>query len=155
MRKRWLIILTIINLILLIIGTVCFVGTSINNKIINSIEGNFTYREEKGEVVFQLKNGEDIPIRFGENSAKITILSTVIDRKAELEIVMFIKKYASQHGFSIKRDVTELYGELRLHYFLNALGYKKSHTEDCDLDYVSDKRWYVNVVSKVIGWIEI
>lgn len=140
----------------MIIGTVCYVGTSINNKIINSIEGNFTYREEKGVVVFQLNNGEDIPIQFGENGAKITVSSTVIiDRKAELEIVMFIKKYASQHGFSIKRDVTELYGELRLHNFLNALGYKKSHTEDCDLDYVADKRWYVNAVSKMLGWIGI
>jgi len=152
MRKRSIIILTIINLILLVISAACFVGTSRNNKIINSAQREFTYRDEHGEVVFRLKDGEEVTIRFGENSAKIMESYRFNDRKAAIEIVFFIKEYALQNGYSVVRDITELYGELRLHNVLYVLGYKKLHTKDCDLDYVADSRWYVNAASKIIGW---
>lgn len=155
MRKRSIIVATIINLILLMISAACFVGTSINNKAINSAQQEFTYREEKGKVVLLLKDNEEVTIHFGMNSAKIMESYAFTGRKAKLEIVLFIKEYALQHGYGIVRDVTELYGELRLHNILYALGYKERHTEDCDLDYAADARWYVNTASKVIGWIGI
>lgn len=155
MRKRFIMILTIINLMLLVISTVCFVGTSINNKIINSIHEDFTYREEEGKVILRLKDDKDVTIRFSEDSAKIVESYKLNNREAEFEVVLFIKEYISQSGEMIMRDTVELYGELRLHNILFSLGYQKSHTEDCDLDFVADKRWYVNAASKIIGWMGI
>lgn len=152
MRKRSIIILTITNLILLLMSTACFVGTSINNKVINSVQQEFTYREEQGKVVLMIKDDEEVVIRFGKNSAKIMDSYTFIDRESEFAIVLFIKEYAFENGYSVVRDVTELYGELRLHNILYSLGVQASHTKDCDLDYAADARWYVNAASKVIGW---
>ena len=45
---------------------------------------------------------------------------------------------------------TDMLGELRLHNALYAVGYKREQTTDADLDFTSDKRWYVNFISKII-----
>ena len=46
-------------------------------------------------------------------------------------------------------------GEYRLHNLLYSVGYKREQTGDADVDYVSNSRWYVNVVSSVFGWVGV
>ena len=48
MKRVMIIVLTVLNVMLLIGSIVCTVLTYRNNKIINSTETTFTYREESG-----------------------------------------------------------------------------------------------------------
>lgn len=149
-RKRLIIVLTILNVLLCITSIICLVGTCRNNEAINTTERNYTYREDDGKVIFSLESGE-VTMRFGKNSVKIEESYRFADRESEFVIVLFIRGYAAEKGYEILRANTELYGELRLHNFLYALGYERKRTGDCDLDYAADARWYVNAASTIIG----
>ena len=155
MKKAMIIAITVLNILLLIGSIVCTALTCRNNKIINSTETTFTYREEGGGVLLTLQNKEEIRLQFESDSVKIIQSYKHNDTKTIFQTVQFVRFYAQGKGYEIERDVTEMYGEIRLHNTLYNLGYKRDETGDCDLDYIADKRWYVNAASKVIGWIGI
>ena len=154
MRKRTIIVLTVINVTVFILALLCFIGTGINNKIFNSIE-SFTYRETEKGVVFVTESGKEIPMQFDEQSVRVLKTKQKIGREERVEIVRFIREYATRKGYSLRRTNTELYGEYRLHLILYRLGYKRKQTGDADLDYDKDKRWYVERISKIIGWVGV
>lgn len=143
-----------LHLLIFMVSLTCLIGTSKNNKIINSIGYEFTYSEaENGRVRLTLNTGKEITLQFGKESVKV-VHSFAASRKEEgLFLAVFIRSYASENGYSVKRTVTELYGEYRLHNVLYRLGIAQEQTADSDLDYEKDKRWYVNGLSKLIGWI--
>ena len=153
MRKAMVIVLTVLNVLLLIGSIVCTVLTYSNNKIINSTETTFVYREEDGGVLLTLQNQEEIRLQFESESVKIIQSYKHNDTETIFQTVQFVRFYAQGKGYEIERDVTEMYGEIRLHNILYNFGYKRERTGDCDLDYAADRRWYVNAASKLIGWI--
>ena len=149
------IVLTVLNVLLLIGSIVCTALTYRNNKIINSTETTFTYSEEDGGVLLTLQNQEEIRLQFGSDSVKIIQSFKHNDTKTIFQTVQFVRFYAQGKGYEIERDVTEMYGEIRLHNILYNFGYKRERTGDCDLDYAADRRWYINALSKLIGWTGI
>lgn len=152
-KKRWLIVLTAVNILLFLGSLFCLIGTSENNKIINST-GELPYSEtENGRVILTLNTGKEIALQFGKESVKVVCSYTAKSKEEGLSLVMFIRRYAAQNGYAVSRTVTELYGEMRLHNVLYGLGIAKAHTADSDLEYEKDKRWYINALSKLIGWM--
>ena len=153
MKRAMIIVLTVLNVLLLIGSIVCTVLTYRNNKIINSTETTFTYREESGGVLLTLQNQEEIRLQFEGDSVKIIQSYKHNGTETIFQTVQFVRFYAQGKGYEIEREVTEMYGEIRLHNILYNFGYKRERTGDCDLDYAADRRWYVNAASKFIGWI--
>ena len=147
------IVLTVLNVLLLVGSIVCTALTYRNNKIINSTDQTFAYREEGGGVLLTLQNQEGIRLQFESESVKIIQSYKHNGTETIFQTVQFIRFYAQGKGYEIERDITEMYGEIRLHNILYNFGYKRERTGDCDLDYTADRRWYVNVASKFIGWI--
>lgn len=153
MKRVMIIVLTVLNVLLLIGSIVCTVLTYRNNKIINSTETTFTYREESGGVLLTLQNQEEIRLQFEGDSVKIIQSYKHNGTETIFQTVQFVRFYAQGKGYEIEREVTEMYGEIRLHNILYNFGYKRERAGDCDLDYAADRRWYVNAASKFIGWI--
>lgn len=149
------IVLTVLNVLILTGSIVCTALTYRNNKIINSTETTFVYREENGGVLLTLQNKEEIRLQFESESVKIIQSYKYNGTETIFQTVQFVRFYAHGKGYEIERDITEMYGEIRLHNLLYNLGYKRERTGDCDLDYAADRRWYVNAASKLIGWIGI
>lgn len=145
--------LIVLNVLLLTGCIVCAVLACRNNKIINSIGLNFTYREEGKDVYLTLSDGQEIVLQFGDESVKMVCSYEHGTVDEIFQTVQFVRLYAIGKGYEIEREVTEMYGEIRLHNILYNLGYKREQTGDCDLDYIADRRWYVNAASKLIGWM--
>ena len=104
-------------------------------------------------MLLTLQNKEEIRLQFESDSVKIIQSFKHSSTETIFQITQFVRYYAQGKGYEIERDVTEMYGEIRLHNTLYNLGYKRDKTGDCDLDYAADRRWYVNAASKLIGWI--
>ena len=151
MSKRSITILTIINVVMFVLSILCLIGTSINNKIVNSVDLNFKYREENGKTVLELEEKE-VVLQFGKDSVKVLSSHEIKDRETQLQTVLFIRKYLSEQT---PRQTTDLLGEFRLHNALYRLGIKRDQTGESDLDYIKDKRWYVDVASKILGFTGI
>lgn len=152
-KAKWKVVLTAINILLFIGSIFSLIGTSKNNKIINSFCRDFNYREEgKGEILLTLRSGKEMNLRFEKSSVKVVGAYGASGREESLYIVKFIYVYAEENDYEIPRAKTEMYGEYRLHNILYGLGYKRGQTADSDLDYEKDKRWYVNAVSKILGF---
>ena len=147
MSKRSIKVLTIINVVMLIISILCLIGTSINNKIINSIDREFTYRKENGKTVLELE-GTEVILQFGKESVKVINSHEINNRETQLQTVLFIRKRLVEQ---MPRQTTDLIGEFRLHNALYRLGIKRQQTGESDLDYIKDNRWYVDVLSKILG----
>ncbi len=131
----------------------CAVKGIENQKKINAKQENFIYREiNETEVVFRLTNGKETTMQFGERSVKVKNAYEANERAEGIEIVLFIRWYADRKGYKVTRKNEDVLGEYRLHNYLYELGYKKEQTRDSDLEYDKDKRWYVAVISKIIGW---
>ena len=145
--------LTGLNVLLLFDSFVCTALTYRNTKIINSTETTFAYREEDGGVLLTIQNQEESRLQFESESVKIIQSYKHNGTETIFQTVQFVRFYAQGKGYEIERDVTEMYGEIRLHNILYNFGYKRERTGDCDLDYTADRRWYVNAASKFIGWI--
>lgn len=153
MKKAMIIAITVLNILLFIGSIVCTALTYRNNKIINSTEATFAYREDSGGVLLTLQNKEEIRLQFESDSVKIIQSFKHNGTETIFQTVQFVRFYAQRKGYETERDVTEMYGEIRLHNTLYNLGYKRERTGDCDLEYTADMRWYVNAASKLIGWI--
>ena len=123
MKRTMVIVVTVLNALLFIGTIVCTAWTCRNNKIINSANSIFAYREEKGEVLFVLKDAEEVRLRFDENSVKIVQSYAHDGAENIFRMVLFVREYARGKGYEIERTVTEMYGEIRLHNILYRLGY--------------------------------
>ncbi|MBR1676608.1 MAG: hypothetical protein IJ706_04780 [Clostridia bacterium] len=152
MKRRALIFLTVFNVVLFLLSLMAYFDTKENLKIFNSSESDFNYTEtEKGKVELILNQGKRVTIEFDETSAKVSDLYKYDDRPEMVSIIRFLRYYCEINRFILKRDNSELWGEMRLHTTLYKMGYKTAQTGDAEIEFYKDARWYVNVVSKVIG----
>lgn len=148
-------ILTIINVILFILSIIGYFGTWRNLQILNSTDDAFDYEEdEEGRVELNLNRGKRVTIIFSATDAEV-VGAYQYDRPDVVRIIRFIRYYCELHKVELARCNSDLWGEYRLHTALYKVGYRRSQTGDANLDYESDKRWYVNAVSRVIGWLSI
>ncbi len=135
-----------------------------NHPSIDKIEDNnipvfpipvFNYKEENGKVYLSLNNEKQVVMKFGENDVSIE-QSYLYSKTEEISYILsFVKYYLSEIGYEMKRDDSELIGEYKLHTFLYNIGYKQKQTGTLNWDYGYDKRWYVNVASKILGEMEV
>lgn len=138
--------------ILLFLGSFAsLLQTNRNIEQINAINSSFYYIEGSTASV-QLPPGQTVNLHFQENNVEVSDSYVCNNIKDYYAVVLAIKSYAQSNGIEILRTNTDLVGELRLHNFLYRIGYKRTETEDADLEYICDRRLYVNVASRVIGW---
>lgn len=155
-NKRTLIVFTVVNLMLLILSCYCLIMTTQNNKIFNSTNTDFDYKEYgNGKVVLSLEEEKKITFIFGKNSVKVVDSYQATSKRDSISVMMFIRYYAEKKDYVVLRSNTQIIGEYRLHNILYTFGYKREQTSDADIDFVGDRRWYVNMVSSVCGWIGI
>ena len=96
-----------------------------------------------------MSDGETVRLRFNKEAVKAEQSYRVKDRAGQIYLTTFIYSYAREKEIHIERKFTDMLGELRLHNALYAVGYKREQTADADLDFTSDKRWYVNFISTI------
>lgn len=153
-KRRSLIVLTMVNILILIMSIYCLIRTTQNCKFINSNASEFVYEEyENGKVILTLEEEKRITLQFGNSSVKVVQSYQATSREESIFVMLFIRYYTRQKGLKVHRSNTQILGEYRLHNLLYTVGYKRAHTGDADIDLVKDKRWYVNVLSSVWGWI--
>lgn len=153
-KRRSLIVLTVVNILILIMSIYCLIRTTRNCKFINSNASEFVYEEyENGKVILTLEEEKRITLQFGNSSVKVVQSYQATSREESISVMLFIRYYTRQKGLKVHRSNTQILGEYRLHNLLYTVGYKRAHTGDADIDLVKDKRWYVNVLSSVWGWI--
>jgi hypothetical protein len=96
-----------------------------------------------------------VSLQFGKNAVRVYNAYETDGREEGLYITLFVKEYAQQQGYTVERSNTDLYGELRLHNLLYEANFKRSQTADADLEFSADRRWYVNLASRLIGGLGI
>ena len=148
MIRRFLIA---INVILFLLLLFFLIKTATDKKEINRYYGEkFSYTETAGgEVELEMSDGETVRLRFDKEVVKAEQSYRVKDRAGQIYLTAFIYSYAQEKEIHIERKFTDMLGELRLHNALYAVGYKREQTADADLDFTSDKRWYVNFISTI------
>lgn len=153
MKRRWFVVLIVINLLLALLSALCLVGTCLNNRSIN-VATQIEYRTINSEdnVCLNVDGENTVVLHFGADSVRITDSYKVTDRGAMLSVVCFVEDYVWETRGIQTHPKTELYGEFRLHNILYRFGVEREHTAELDLDYIADERWYVNAASKIIGW---
>ena len=119
---------------MLVLSILFLIGTSINNKIVNSVDLNFKYREENGKTVLELEEKE-VVLQFGKESVRVVNSHVRENKETQLQTVLFIRKYL---GEQTPRQTTDLLGEFRLHNALYRLGIKRQQAGESDLDYIKD-----------------
>lgn len=155
-KRRSLIVLTAVNVLILVMSIYCLIRTTQNSKFINSFNSEFDYEEyENGKVVLTLEEEKRITLQFGNSSVKVVQSYQAASREESVSVMLFIRYYTHQNGMKVHRSNTQILGEYRLHNFLYTVGYKRAHTGDADVDLVKDRRWYVNIISSVLGWMSI
>lgn len=110
-----------------------------------------TYRTERNDLLLELQSAQIIQLCFRQKDMTVYRAYDITRREDELLLISFIRAYARDTDIAIPRSNSELLGELQLHGLLYKLGYKQNQTCDADIEYVSDPRWYVNLVSRAIG----
>lgn len=108
-----------------------------------------------GKVIATLPSGESLIFSFGKNRVCVQSCSAAPSRAHAIDIALFIKGYAEQNEIECPRSLIMLIGEYRLHSVLTAMGYKSQRTNNADIDYIQDSRWYVEVASAVFGYVGI
>ena len=157
-KKRqgsWIGALTLINALFLLLGFLCWTGVGLRNRALNDYSQGFIYEENEGFVCLELKNGENLELYFGTESVKVKDADKVSGLQEQTKVILFIQEYLLKQDKRLSRKTTQYVGEYRLHYFLYKLGYKRAQTKDADLEYEQDSRWYVNAVSRWVGWLGI
>lgn len=146
-------VITLVNALFLLISLLCWTGTYLRNEALNECVQGYAY-EVCGDTV-DLDLGDDVRVelRFGENSVQIKDAYRVSTIKDQTQVILFIRQYLSKQNQPLTRTVTDCVGEYRLHYRLYRWGYEEERTKDVDLEYEGDSRWYVNVCSRVIGFV--
>lgn len=154
--RKFILVMTGVNLIILICFTVCMFRISEMNRSINAAGNEFEYTEtESGEVTLDLGSYGIASMRFAKDGVSIRESHLYDNTECLPKVLGFIRYYAAREGYEIARSNTELIGEYRLHTLLYKIGYKPDQTENLNWDFSEDPRWYVNTASAVLGWCGI
>lgn len=147
--KTW----ALISTILFVIALFCLASAI---QTINTFEHSEPqyYTETEDCVLVTLSSGKCFTLDFGKTAVEVKQCASV-SRHDSLMLISFVKGYAQKSSIPISRTTIALIGECRLHTMLSCIGYKAEQTDNADLDYTHDRRWYVNAIAKVIGGIGI
>lgn len=152
-QRKVLIIFTVVNIIILILLTVCMLRIRQMHREINVATDEFHYTEtENGEVTLNLGDHGIASMKFSKDGVSITDSYLFDNGECLPTILRFVKYYAAREGYEIGRSNIELIGEYRLHTILYEIGYKPKQTKTLNWDFDEDPRWYVNTASSLIGW---
>ena len=137
--------MTVLNVLLLITRIVIACNVHKALKEINEVQiAEYTLTENAIEV-----NGESYTVVFGRNSVQIENSYKIKDRADRLAVLAVIRNQLQVQGLS-SRSITSMEGEWVLHNKAYCLGERKS-SPDVDLDYERDPRWYVALLSEMLG----
>ena len=154
--RKFILVMTGVNLLILICFTVCMFRISEMNRSINAAGDEFKYTEsESGEVTLDLGAYGIASMKFAKDGVSIKESHLYDNPECLPKVLRFIRYYATREGYEIARSNTELIGEYRLHTILYKIGYKPEQTETLNWDFYEDPRWYVNITSAVLGWCGI
>ncbi|MBO5479593.1 MAG: hypothetical protein J6A63_00180 [Clostridia bacterium] len=93
--------------------------------------------------------GKGYEIIFGETSVRVVDSYKAKDRADRLRIIKAIQHELSAQGLST-RETTSMEGEWLFHNIAYATcGIQQA--KDVDLEYEKDKRWYVVLISEILG----
>ena len=151
-KGRRISVLTLINVLFLFLGILCWTGTYLRNKALNEYRQCYSYEIDGDIICLRLHDGVKVNLRFGETSVSIKDAYRVSTTEDQTQVILFIRSYLQEDGKHLSRTVTDCLGEYRLHCKLYEQGYKREHTKDVDLEYEKDPRWYVGVSSRLLGW---
>lgn len=123
----------------------------VNLHIIQGFKGQAYSDYDTGSetITYKLQSGKEKDIRFGE-TAVVIVDSKNLTRKERFEILCFVSYCLKEKGIPCTRTIQNMEGELVLHTFLCRINYKSNQTEDTDLEYTKDRRWYVNAATTVM-----
>lgn len=137
--------MTVLNVLLLITRIVIACNVHKALKEINEVQiAEYTLTENAIEV-----NGESYTVVFGRNSVQIKNSYKIKDRADRMAVLAVIRNQLQVQGLS-SRSITSMEGEWVLHNMAYCLGERKS-SPDVDLDYERDPRWYVAILSEMLG----
>ena len=137
--------MTVLNVLLLITRIVIACNVHKALKEINEVQtAEYTLTENAIEV-----NGECYTVVFGRSSVQIKNSYKIKDRADRLAVLAVIRNQLQVQGLS-SRSITSMEGEWVLHNMAYRLGERKS-SPDVDLDYERDPRWYVALLSEMLG----
>ena len=137
--------MTVLNVLLLITRIVIACNVHKALKEINEVQiAEYTLTENSIEVT-----GESYTIVFGKSSVQIQNSYKIKDRTDRLAVLAVIRNELQVKGLS-SRSLTSMEGEWVLHNMAYRLGERKS-SPDVDLDYDRDPRWYVAILSEMLG----
>lgn len=137
--------MTVLNVLLLITRIVIACNVHKALKEINEVQiAQYALTENTIEV-----NGESYKIVFGNSSVQIQNSYKIKDRADRLAVLAVIRNELQVKGLS-SRSLTSMEGEWVLHNMAYRLGERKS-SPDVDLDYDRDPRWYVAILSEMLG----
>lgn len=134
----------------------CSIGNFIINQILIgdiSQKGHETYQTEQNVITYSLSCGKEIEIYFFDESVRINE-SYCLSRSERLEVLCFIVYCCEQKGIACSRTIQSLEAEWIMHNLLYRINYKTESTKDVDLEYIRDKRWYVNattIMMQILG----
>ena len=152
MKRLFKALYVAVALLFVVFSTVCVLRITEYRKILNADETNITSSEETERgVIVSFSDGRQIELIFNNTAVKVVRAYEIEDKSEIYSVVRFIRRYAAEPGIEITRKNMDLYGELKLHNLLYSMDYKRESTADADLDYLRDKRWYVNVMSRLLG----
>lgn len=154
-KGRRISVLTLINVLFLLLGILCWTGTYLRNKALNEYRQGYSYERDGDVISLRLNDGVKVNLRFGNTSVIIEDAYRVSTTEDQTQVILFIQSYLSREGKHLSRTITDCLGEYRLHYKLYTQGYEIEHTKDVDLEYNTDPRWYVGVSSRILGWLGI
>ena len=154
--RKFILVMTGVNLLILICFTVCMFRISEMNRSINAAGDEFEYTEsQSGEVTLDLGAYGIASMKFAKDGVSVKESHLYDNTECLPKVLRFIRYYAAREGYEIARSNTELIGEYRLHTILYKIGYKPDQTETLNWDFYEDPRWYVNTASAVLGWCGI
>lgn len=137
--------MTVFNVLLFITRIVIACNVHKALKEINEVQiAEYTLTENAIEV-----NGESYTVVFGRSSVQIKNSYKIKDRADRLAVLAVIRNELQAQGLS-SRSITSMEGEWVLHNMAYRLGERKS-SSDVDLDYERDPRWYVVILSEMLG----
>lgn len=103
------------------------------------------YEIGKSET-YQVSNGKNVEVIYFSESLKIKDCYK-LSREERWKLLTQIY---SDAGKSFDRTIMNVEGELAAHCYLYHFGIEKASTVDADLEYKSDDRWYVRLVSAIL-----
>lgn len=154
MKKKWIWIFILINVTILMGSIFCLIMTRQNVRFINQERASIFSSAKGNSLTVSIADGKNFELIFSDKAVKIKN-SYLANKEECMALALAIRTFSEEEGIAIVRTNSEIYGELRLHNMLYSLGIARKHTRDCDVDYIADSRWYINSMSKLIGWMGI